>query len=223
MNESSRDRRALLLLVSLVFYLLLSAFVTGDRVGEIILTLAMYITLIAAALDSSVQKGLRRPALLLAACSMLALLAHNVHPIRTMLGLGWALLAVFFGIVSIGIFLRLGRSGPITNDRLYASVSLYFVMGTFYSALFNFLEVVHPGSFAVAGLPHSAGIPSHALLYFSMATLTTLGYGDVVPVYPPARMIAVLEAATGVLYIAITVARLVSAYQRTSNSEQNDL
>jgi hypothetical protein len=100
-------------------------------------------------------------------------------------------------------------------------VSLYFILGTFYSALFSLLEVVHPGSFAEGGLPLSTETHRHALLYFSMATLTTLGYGDVVPVYPPARMIAVLEAATGVLYIAITVARLVAAYQRTS-SEQND-
>jgi len=47
--------------------------------------------------------------------------------------------------------------------------------------------------------------------------LTTLGYGDIVPMSPVARMFAALESATGVLYIAITVARLVAAYQRTDD------
>jgi hypothetical protein len=53
-------------------------------------------------------------------------------------------------------------------------------------------------------------------LYFSLTSLTTLGYGDIVAIRPAARMIATLEAAAGVLYIAITVARLVADYQ-TSN------
>ena len=56
------------------------------------------------------------------------------------------------------------------------------------------------------------------LLYFSLATLTTLGYGDVVPVYNEVRMLAVLESVAGVLYVAITVAILVSSYRRRSSS-----
>lgn len=56
-----------------------------------------------------------------------------------------------------------------------------------------------------------------SLLYLSLATITTLGYGDVVAVSRPARIIVVLEAATGVFYIAITVARLAAAYQKTDD------
>jgi hypothetical protein len=218
MNESTQDRRALFLLLSMVFYLVLSAFVTKDRVGEIVLALAMYGTVIAAVLDSSVQRDLRWPALLLAGCSMLGLLARVFYPTPIMLGLGWASLAAFFGFVSVSIFANLGRAGPVTRGRLYASVSLYLMLGTFYFSVFNLLEVTHPGSFAEGALPALTGISPNSLLYFSMVTLTTLGYGDILPVSPPARMLAALEAATGVLYIAITVARLVSAYQKTRNN-----
>jgi hypothetical protein len=83
--------------------------------------------------------------------------------------------------------------------------------------MFNLTETAAPGSFVETRLTLSAGVPRHSLLCLSLATFTTLGYGDVVPVSPPARMLAVLEAATGVLYIAITVARLVAAYQKTEN------
>jgi Ion channel len=61
----------------------------------------------------------------------------------------------------------------------------------------------------------SGRVEPSRLLYFSLATLTTLGYGDIVAVRPSARMFATLEAAAGVLYIAIFVASLVASYQST--------
>ena len=56
------------------------------------------------------------------------------------------------------------------------------------------------------------------LLYFSLVTLSTIGYGDVVPLYGEVRMLAALEGLTGVLYIAITVAILVSGYKQQGPS-----
>jgi hypothetical protein len=55
-------------------------------------------------------------------------------------------------------------------------------------------------------------------MYFSFVTLATLGYGDISPVHPIARSLAVAEAITGQLYLAILIARLVSQelYYRTS-------
>ena len=58
------------------------------------------------------------------------------------------------------------------------------------------------------------------LLYFSLVTLSTLGYGDIVPLRGEVRILAALEAITGVLYIAITVALLVSSYKQKSASSE---
>ncbi len=97
-------------------------------------------------------------------------------------------------------------------------MSLYFLLGVFFYAIFNLLETVQPRSFAETGSSAANGVSRHSLLYFSLVTLTTLGYGDIVPISPPARMLAAFEAATGVLYIAFTVARLVAAYQRADEA-----
>ena len=76
--------------------------------------------------------------------------------------------------------------------------------------------------------PGSIQIGSHAvnhetdLLYFSLITLSTIGYGDIVPFSGEARILAALEGVTGVLYIAITVALLVSRF-RTEPSDSRDL
>ena len=126
---------------------------------------------------------------------------------------------LFFGYVSLILFMHLGRPGRITRGRLYVSVSLYFLVGVFHFAVFDLVDSIHPGSFVEVGLPAGTGMTRASHLYFSFVTLTTLGYGDIVPATPLARMLTVLEAATGVLYIAITVARLVAAYQRADRGE----
>jgi hypothetical protein len=72
------------------------------------------------------------------------------------------------------------------------------------------MDALYPGSFQIGANPTDL---QSDLLYFSLVTLTTVGYGDVVPLSGEARMLAALEAVTGVLYIAITVAILVSAYR----------
>ena len=76
-----------------------------------------------------------------------------------------------------------------------------------------------PGSIQIGGHPAERDTD---LLYFSLITLSTIGYGDMVPLGGEARILAALEGVTGVLYIAITVALLVSRF-RTEPSGVPDL
>lgn len=101
----------------------------------------------------------------------------------------------------------------------YASVSLYVVLAMFWFSAYNLTETVAPGSFIQTVPAQTTDIHPDTLLYFSVATLTTLGFGDVIPVSAPARVFAALEAVSGVLYLAITVARLVAAYQLRSGGD----
>ena len=85
-------------------------------------------------------------------------------------------------------------------------------------ALYSAIDVFYPGSI----LHNNATVTDRQseLLYFSLVTLSTIGYGDVVPLYGEVRMLAALEGVTGVLYVAITVALLVSAYKQQNGSNQ---
>jgi hypothetical protein len=201
------------LLLSLIAFLLLSSFVKENEVlGDGVLALSMYVTLVAGTLELSQKENWRWPGTFLAGISMLIMLAHFFHPAYMIMVANWFFLAVFLGFVAVALFSYLGLPGSVTRGRIYGLVNLYLLLGLFYFAIFNLIETVQPGSFRETVLPGSDGISRHALLYLSLVTLTTLGYGDVVPVSHPARMLAALEAVTGVLYIAITVARLVAAY-----------
>jgi Ion channel len=219
MSATRHDRYSFLLLISLIVFLILSAFVKEHHVlGEGFLLLSMYVALVACTLELSQRRNWRWPGALLAGMSMTTMLVHFLYPTHMIMVANWFFLALFLGFVSAALFSYLGLSGSVTSGRLYGLVSLYILLGVFYYCIFNLLETLHPHSFMETASAASNGVSRHSLLYLSLITLTTLGYGDIVPVTPAARMFAAFEAMTGVLYIAITVARLVSAYQKVENN-----
>jgi Ion channel len=206
------SRSSVWLLVLLLVFLILNPLLEKDQLGEAVLLFSMYATLISAIRALSERTRVRWPAALLAAFSILAMTSAHFYPLRPLVIVNWAILAVFFALVSVGLFAYLGRPGAVTDDRIFVSVSLYLLLGMLWFSLYNMLEAIHPGSFVQASTPASS-LPRGSMIYLSLATLTTLGYGDIVPMTPISRMVAALEAVAGVLYIAITVARLVSGYR----------
>jgi len=99
----------------------------------------------------------------------------------------------------------------VSFDILCGAVAIYLLLGVSWAIAFGVLESLAPGT--IFHTNTNAELTSTDLLYFSFTTLTTLGYGDVTPISPVARIWANLEAITGTLYIAVLVARLVSLYR----------
>jgi len=93
-----------------------------------------------------------------------------------------------------------------------AAVAAYLILGVIWSLAYYLIALRMPEAFSVQG-PFTPGdgevLRSH-LFYFSFVTLTTLGYGDIVPVHPMVRMLVILEGIAGQLFPAILIARLVS-------------
>ena len=197
----------------------MNPFLQDSHTGEGFLVASLYLTLVAATLELSEKKVLFWTALPLAGASMILLFFSHIYfyQVRELRLASTIVLVVFLGLVSIALFIYILRPGAITAGRLYVSVGLYFLLGLFWNVLYGLVDIIQPGSFAEAQLPLLGRIEPSKLLYFSLATLTTLGYGDIVPVKPAARILAVLEAAAGVLYIAIFVASLIASYQSTNH------
>ena len=203
-------QRSRFLLISILSFIVLSPLLDHDPTGELVLIANMYVTLVAATLELKERPILFWSAVPVAVLSVILVTTAHFYPARNILLVNNVVLAVFFGLVCTSLFAYLGRKGEIT-ERIYASVSLYFLLGFTWYALYNVINTASPGSFKDGGIEVPIKAPWSTFLYYSFATLTTLGYGDVLPVKPMARMVASLEAAAGVLYIAITVARLVGS------------
>ena len=99
--------------------------------------------------------------------------------------------------------------GRITYHRIMGAVLVYLTIGQIFVGFYGVIALLMPQAFMGLG---AAGTPKFAsdLIYFSFATLTTVGYGDILPVHPLARSLSNLEAIIGQLYPATLLARLVT-------------
>ena len=124
-----------------------------------------------------------------------------------------AILAVMgFLLVTITFTLRQVVVGTDINaNRLVGAICVYLMLGVIWALAYSLVELAAPGSFGGVTAGQDAGWDSE-WLYFSFVTLTTLGYGDILPLSALARALAYMEAVTGQFYVAILVAGLVSAY-----------
>lgn len=114
---------------------------------------------------------------------------------------------------TIGVVLRyVFHSQHVTYDTVCASLCVYLLFGLVWALMYEIVVKVHPGAFQFSAEreTHGGGIWGETtFIYFSFATLTTLGYGDIVPTSPVSRMLAGFEAITGQLYLVVMVSRLV--------------
>ena len=102
------------------------------------------------------------------------------------------------------------RRNQVDHEVIYAAICLYLLLGFLWTHIFVLMHLLDPSAF------HSdstLNLTRDEFFYFSYTTLTTVGYGDIVPASRMARSFSMVEALTGQLYIAILISRLVSTVQ----------
>jgi hypothetical protein len=113
-----------------------------------------------------------------------------------------------FGLFTLVVMAQVFRDGPVTYHRIEGAIAVYLLLGFCWAGAYELVALHDPGAFA--GPLGKGEVVIQSWVYFSYATLSTVGYGDITPVDPFARSLAVLEALVGQLYPAILIARLVS-------------
>jgi hypothetical protein len=112
------------------------------------------------------------------------------------------------------------REGPVTGHRVRGAIAAYLLLALCFSLAYDLIEYVHPGSFTLPlGGTQGMQTRSASFLYFSVVTLTTVGFGDIAAVHPVARSLVMVEALVGTLYPAILLARLVTLQMETRRSK----
>ncbi len=115
------------------------------------------------------------------------------------------------------------KAREVDVQVLCAALSVYFFLGLLWSLAYVLVGRMDPHAFNFATGPEA----NHAMkrfnsIYFSFVTLSTVGYGDITPVSKVARMLAVTEAMTGMIYMAVSIARLVALYSTTPQKNTSD-
>ena len=105
----------------------------------------------------------------------------------------------------------------LTSDRLWGAAAAYLMIGVLWNYLYAIIDRYGEPAFAVRG--KSEVMHLNDLLYFSFGTLTTSGFGDIVPVTRVAQTAAMIEGIVGQLFMAILIARLVGVYPQPTVRE----
>jgi len=122
------------------------------------------------------------------------------------------LLFIAFCFFCVGVILRrIVTAKEVDFEVICDSVSTYLLIAITWAVSYDSIYLLSPESFSSAA--DGAKLTLAHFIYFSLTTITTLGYGDITPVSVPVGIWSTLEAATGVFYMAILVARLVSVYR----------
>lgn len=124
----------------------------------------------------------------------------------------------FLGILAGVVFREVLNKGPITLHRVQGAVAVYLLLGLIWAFAYDMVLLSAPDAFHSSELTVQHKTVTPPLIYFSVMTLTTVGYGDITPIHPMARELAMLEAVIGQLFPVILIARLVAMELQFRNS-----
>lgn len=124
------------------------------------------------------------------------------------------MLLLFMVLAAVLVGSQVLLTGKVDLNIIVGSITLYIMIGYIWSILYTILLEFLPGSLkGIEVGPWYDNLPTTT--YFSFVTLTTLGYGDISPVEPVAQVLVILEAVTGMFYIAVIVASLIGAMRNS--------
>jgi len=211
MSILNRIRPDRLLLLSLVLMILLHPTLERGTLRRVFMELLIFVPVVIATVRLSQIKRRLWPTVLLMVVAMILAVFGDIWRSQAFTAAKWAFLAAFFAVAVVELFAFLREARQVTEAHLYTATSIYVLLGITWFSIYCAIDTIYPGSVMQGGAVLTNR--ESQLLYFSLVTLSTIGYGDIVPVNPEVRMLAALEGLVGVLYIAITVAILVSAFR----------
>lgn len=201
------------LLIALVVLLVAMPFMEMVEIGPRIEAILMTLVLVSAVQAVGNRRWVLLWAGVLVSPAVLGKWLNHLWP--DLVSRQWFLASILVFVLFIIVqLLRFILTSPRVNaEVLCAGVSTYLLLGLLWAAAYELVANLVSGAFAFANATNPPqGMEEFTAIYFSFATLSTVGYGDITPVNNVARMLAALEAVTGSLFIGVLIARLVSLY-----------
>ncbi len=201
------------LLLSILIFRFLTSPLLGGEIGEVISSLIMLLILVSIVAILSWRKHLF---LLYTTVAGLAFLIETIGKFNLISTYNYPLVlfsliiySLYLGIAAWLIMKEVFLASEVSLDKLFGGISVYFLIGFIWAFFYGIVEIFSPNAFSQSFRLEGSYAKT---IYFSFTTLTTLGYGDIVPVQDFALVLANMEAIIGQMYPAIFIATLVGSY-----------
>ncbi|MBK5219942.1 MAG: hypothetical protein JJE35_09165 [Thermoleophilia bacterium] len=206
--ERARDAFGLVLVLVLTTYVLTSL-LTNRGWSAVILTLATSATSIVALTSSHARPGLVRSAIWVSALTIVLAAIAAASDTHLWLNFASTLQVALLAVAMGAVLHRVVSTAEVGSRTILGAISVYTVLGILFTYLYGTIERIQGGAFFEGHVNPSGG----DFLFFSYTTLTTTGYGDLVPGGQPGRMLAGLEMMIGQIFLVTLVAGLVSLWR----------
>ena len=204
------EQRCFFLFLALLTLLVALPFLSEIPYGNLILTIVNVIVLLTAV----AAVGRSWLSFVIAVVLVLPALVFRFLALESSLpgyfALSWGFAAIFYLFILADLLHYVLRRDLMTADKLYGAVAAYILVAVLWANLHGVTQYFYPGAYAFGGTPQALGMPE--LIYFSFTTLATVGFGDITPAVLQSRYLTILEMVTGVMYVAILIARLTGVY-----------
>ena len=211
-----RERKYLVLLLTMASTIVVQPFAHGFMAGLIIYEVLRNLVVVTVLFIVFQRRHVRLVSLLIGLPVMASNWAHDTVPERfepALAVIHHAFLVAFLGFAVTVILRRIFERRVVGADDVLGAICGYLLAGIAWGSLYLLVELLVPGSFsvqqAIAGQLGGWYARQAVFDYYSLMTLTTLGYGDITPIRPPATSLTWMEAMFGQFYIAVIVAQLV--------------
>lgn len=124
---------------------------------------------------------------------------------------------LFFQIIVIKLIIQIAKSNRTDAVIIMESINGYLLMGLMFTSWVSIAIMYDPTAFSFTGTP--GNVLNHT--YYTFVTMTTLGYGDIIPQLPYAKSLAVLISTSGQIYVAVIIAMLVGKYAGSRNAQKS--
>ena len=211
---------AVQLLISLALLLICVPFVDEIKGGDLIVTCLLSLIVLSAVLAIADRKSVLVIALVLAIPAVAGRWINYFRPnlVHPAVFLVCGLLVMALVIARLLRFVL--RAPSVNTEVLCASIAVYLMLGLMWTMAYWLVDQLTPGgAFSFNTNAGTQSINGFTGFYFSFITLSTVGYGDITPVSRIARWLAAMEAMTGLLYVAVLIARLVSLYSSPKSQD----
>jgi Ion channel len=201
------------LLISILFLFVITPVVAVFSHGVLIVDAAAAVVLIAGTYALRGQRRLFAVGVVMSSLSIVAtwLLLITQRPWASILSHSCIIVLILFFSVTILAYVLEGAR--VTMDKIFAAVCVYLLIGYGWTFAYTLVDELQPGAFVFQStVPPSKYARVLEMRYFSFMTLTTVGYGDIVPHASASRTLAALEGVTGQIYLTVLVARLVGLH-----------
>jgi len=210
------------LLLWLLVYLVVGPFITGKH-AQIILPVFISFVLFFAVYALNTKGFLFKYILILMGATLVLYWLNIFHVLTFSRMASRVIMAFYLGMLIYSFSRYVLTARKVTPRLISAALCLYLLMGTLWGIIYDIVNIVSPGSYSGYLLEKSltnSAIFQH-FQYFSFVTLTTLGYGDILPQSEGAAALCQVEAIIGQFFMAVLVARLVGIQVSQKFADKN--